>query len=178
MGTLKDAEKRSASDRWGTLRAAVVSPRRRRPSGRRRPTRTTTSRCRCATCRASRSRRSRRRASNRSSESRAARRARCSPSRRWWPRRRRLAMPVDERCGGLTAVASRLERAHSREEIKVRLWFTSKLQMELCYCGDLWCSKNVTSIFHRYVHLNASILRLLQRTHVGWTVEGSADVQG
>ena len=88
----------------------------------------------------------------------------CSPSRRWWPRRRRLAMPVDERCGGLTAVASRLERAHSREEIKVRLWFTSKLQMELCYCGDLWCNKNVTSISHRCVHLNASILHYPRRT--------------
>ena len=74
-------------------------------------------------------------------------------------------MPVDERCGGLTAVASQLERAHLREEINLRLWFTSKLQMELCCCGDLWCSKNVTSIFHRYVHLNASILHLLQRTH-------------
>ena len=74
-------------------------------------------------------------------------------------------MPVDERCGGLTAVASRLERAHSREEIKVRLWFTSKLQMELCCCGDLWCCKNVTNILHRYVHSNASILHLLQRTH-------------
>ena len=75
-------------------------------------------------------------------------------------------MPVDERCGGLTAVASQLERAHLREEINLRLWFTSKLQMELSCCGDLWCSKNVTSISHRYVHLNASILHVLQRTHV------------